>query len=184
MKKLLVVIDYQKDFVDGALGFKKAETLEEGIYNKVKSYLDRGDKVVFTYDTHFENYLETREGRNLPIPHCIINSEGHDLYGRLKEFKGVKNTFHYQKRSFGIDPSTMLKITEEVGNDIEEIELVGVVSNICVISNAVTFQSQYVESTIVVDASLCASFDPCLHEEALDVLESLQAKVINRGERL
>lgn len=181
MKKLLVVIDYQKDFVDGTLGFKKAETLEAGIYNKVKDYLCRGDNVVFTYDTHFENYLCTREGRNLPVSHCIINSEGHDLYGRLKEFKGVRKTFHCQKRAFGIDPSTMIKLTKEVGADIDEIELVGVVSNICVISNAVTFQSQFVEATIVVDASLCASFDDALHEKALDVLESLQAKVINRG---
>lgn len=63
MNKLLVVVDYQKDFVDGALGFKKAETLEEGIYKKIKEYLENGDKVVFTYDTHYENYLETREGK-------------------------------------------------------------------------------------------------------------------------
>lgn len=71
MSKVLVVVDYQKDFVDGALGFKKAEALEEGIYNKVKEYLDNGDKVVFTYDTHYDNYLETREGINLPVKHCI-----------------------------------------------------------------------------------------------------------------
>ncbi len=80
MKKLLVVIDYQNDFVNGALGFKKAEQLEEGIYNKVKEYLNAGDNVIFTYDTHTKEYLNTREGKNLPVSHCIINTKGHDLW--------------------------------------------------------------------------------------------------------
>lgn len=178
MKKLLVVIDYQKDFVDGALGFKKAETLEEGIYNKVKMYLQNEDKVVFTYDTHFENYLETREGKNLPVPHCYINTEGHDLYGKLKEFKNMKNTFHYNKEAFGMAPKDIIKLVEDIGTDIDEIEFVGVVSNMCVISNVITFQSQYVNAQITVDGSLCASFDDSLHDKALDVIESLQIKVI------
>lgn len=178
MEKLLVVIDYQKDFVDGALGFKKAETLEDGIYNKVKKYLENGDKVLFTYDTHFENYLETREGKNLPVPHCYINTDGHKLYGRLEEFKDVKNTFHYNKQAFGIAPKDMLKIVDEIGSNIDEIEFVGVVSNMCVISNVVTFQSQYINSNITVDGTLCASFDNSLHDKALDVIESLQVKVI------
>ena len=178
MKKLLVVIDYQKDFVDGALGFKKAETLEEGIYNKVKDYLDNGHKVVFTYDTHYENYLETREGKNLPVPHCYIGTQGHELYGKLKEFKDAENTFHYNKEAFGIAPKDMIKLTEEVGTDIDEIEFVGVVSNMCVISNVVTFQAQYVNAQLVVDSNLTASFDESLHKKAMDVIESLQVKVI------
>lgn len=178
MKKLLVVIDYQKDFVDGALGFKKAETLEEGIYNKVKNYIDNGHKVVFTYDTHYENYLETREGKNLPVPHCYIGTQGHELYGKLKEFKDAENTFHYNKEAFGIAPKDMIKLTEEVGTDIDEIEFVGVVSNMCVISNVVTFQAQYINAQLVVDSNLTASFDESLHKKAMDVIESLQVKVI------
>ncbi|KIL07023.1 amidase [Clostridium botulinum] len=177
MKKFLVVIDYQNDFVNGALGFKKAESLEDGIYNKVKDYLDNGDKVIFTYDTHYENYLNTREGKNLPVPHCYIGTKGHELYGRLEEFKDVKNTFHYNKEAFGIAPKDMIRLSEELGLDIEEIEFVGVVSNMCVISNVVTFQAQYVNAEITVDGSLCASFDDDLHEKALDVIESLQVKV-------
>lgn len=180
MKKLLIVVDYQKDFVDGALGFTKAVSLEEGIYNKVKTYLDNGDKVLFTYDTHFENYLETREGANLPVEHCINGTEGHKLFGKLKEFENAKNTLHYKKLSFGIAPKDMIKISEELG-EITDIELIGVVTNICVISNVVTFQSQYINANIVVDGSLCASFDEKLHNEALDVVEALQVKVINRG---
>ena len=178
MKKLLVVIDYQKDFVDGALGFKKAEILEQGIYNKVKDYLDNGHKVVFTYDTHYENYLETREGKSLPVPHCYINTEGHELYGKLNEFVGVPNTFHYNKEAFGIAPKDMLKLGEDIGNDIDEIELVGVVTNMCVISNVVTFQAQYINANLIVDGSLCASFDDSLHDKALDVIEALSVKVI------
>lgn len=181
MKKLLVVIDFQNDFVDGALGFKKAETLESGIYEKIKSYLDNNDQVVFTYDTHFDNYLETREGKNLPVTHCIKDTKGHDLYGRLIEFKNVNNTFHYNKEAFGLAPKDMVKLVGELGEDITEIELVGVVSNMCVISNVVTFQAQYFNANISVDASLCASFDDELHEKALDVIESLQVKVTNRG---
>ncbi|NFE75323.1 cysteine hydrolase [Clostridium botulinum] len=177
MKKLLVVIDYQNDFVNGALGFKKAESLEDGIYNKVKDYLDNGDKVIFTYDTHYENYLNTREGKNLPVPHCYIGTKGHELYGRLEEFKDVKNTFHYNKEAFGIAPKDMIRLSEEIGLDIDEIEFVGVVSNMCVISNVVTFQAQYVNAELTVDGSLCASFDDDLHEKALEVIESLQVKV-------
>ena len=86
MKKLLVVIDYQNDFVNGALGFKKAEELENNIYEKVNKYLENEDYILFTYDTHTEEYLNTREGRNLPIPHCIVDTKGHELYGKLKEF--------------------------------------------------------------------------------------------------
>ena len=90
MSKLLVVIDYQKDFVDGALGFEKAATLEQGIYQKVTKYLEEGYKVMFTYDTHYQEYLQTREGKNLPVPHCIKGTEGHELYGSLKDFVILK----------------------------------------------------------------------------------------------
>ena len=181
MAKLLVVIDYQKDFVDGTLGFEKAVTLEQGIYDKVNKYLKNGDKVLFTYDTHYEEYLQTREGKNLPILHCIKGTNGHKLYGKIDDFSNSENTMHYEKRGFGISPEDMIQIANEVGKDIKEIELVGVVTNICVISNVVLFQSQYRNADIIVDASLCGSFDDSLHEKALDVIEGLQGKVINRG---
>lgn len=181
MKKLLVVIDYQKDFVDGTLGFEKAVNLEQGIYDKVNKYLKNGDKVLFTYDTHYEEYLQTREGKNLPILHCIRGTNGHKLYGKINDFSNSENTMHYEKKGFGISPEDMIQIVNEVGEDIKEIELVGVVTNICVISNVVLFQSQYRNADIIVDASLCASFDDSLHEKALDVIEGLQGKVINRG---
>lgn len=178
MSKLLVVIDYQKDFVDGTLGFEKAKTLEQPIYDKVNSYLDKGYKVVFTYDTHYEDYLESREGRNLPVIHCIKDTKGHELYGKINEFRNAKNTIHCIKEGFGMSPKDMLKLQSEIGEDIKEIEIVGVVTNICVISNMVMFQAQYKNADIIVDGKLCASFDDGLHEKALDVMEALQANVI------
>lgn len=181
MAKLLVVIDYQNDFVDGTLGFEKATTLERNIYNNVNKYLQNGDKVLFTYDTHYENYLETREGKNLPVKHCIKDTNGHQLYGKINDFVDLENTFHYEKEGFGISPKDIIKIANEIGENINQIEIVGVVTNICIISNAVMFQSQYRNADIVVDGALCASFDEALHEKALDVLEGLQVKVINRG---
>ncbi|MGY0373367.1 cysteine hydrolase family protein [Clostridium sp. JNZ J1-5] len=184
MEKLLVVIDYQNDFVDGALGFEKAVTLEQGIYDKVNKYIENGDKVLFTYDTHYEEYLKTREGKSLPVLHCIKGTNGHKLYGKINDFSKLENTMHCEKKGFGISPEDMLKIANEVGEDIKEIELIGVVTNICVISNVVLFQSQYRDADIIVDASLCASFDDSLHEKALDVIEGLQGKVINRGKGL
>lgn len=180
MKKLLVVVDYQNDFVDGTLGFEKAKKLEQGIYSKVDKYLKDGSKVVFTYDTHYDEYLKTREGKNLPILHCIKDTNGHKLYGKINDFSNLENTLHYEKKSFGIHPRDMIKLAEEIGEDIEEIEIVGVVTNICVISNVVMFQSLYSNADIIVDASLCASFDDILHEKALDIIEALQVKVINR----
>lgn len=180
MKKLLVVVDYQKDFVDGALGFPKASSLEGGICEKISKYLEEGEKVLFTYDTHHDNYLETREGKNLPVVHCIDDSEGHELFGKLKEFKGNENTLHYKKEAFALSPEDILAIKEEVGENLDTIEFVGVVTNMCVISNVVAFQGEYINSNLVVDASLCASFDDSLHDKALDVIEALQVKVINR----
>ena len=180
MNRLLVVVDYQKDFVSGTLGFKKAETLEQGIYDKVRSYLENHDKVLFTYDTHSDNYLETREGKNLPVNHCIIGTEGHEIFGKINKFKDADNTIHLNKEVFAISPESLIEIREKLKDTIAEIEILGVVTNMCVISNAVSMQTIFPNADISVDASLCASFDDELHEKALDVIESIQIKVVNR----
>lgn len=177
MKKLLAIIDYQKDFVDGALGFSKAESLEEGIYNKVKEYLNNNQKVLFTYDTHYNNYLDTREGKNLPVKHCIIDTDGHKLYGKLGEFEKEKDIIYLNKESFGIAPEDLIRLKNEFV-ELDQIEIIGVVTNMCVISSVVNFQSTFTNAEIVVNSKLCASFDDELHQKALDVIEGLQAKVI------
>ncbi len=177
MNRYLFVIDYQNDFVDGALGFPGAEKLDDVIAAKVRSY--GKDNVFFTRDTHFENYLETREGRNLPVVHCIKGTKGWEVYGETAKALSEVEAKGIDKRSFGIDitdPATAAVLPASA----DEIELVGLVSNICVVSNAVTLQSKYPEATIIVDAAGTGSFDPVLNEKVLDVMESFQVKVINR----
>ena len=177
MERYLFVIDYQKDFVDGALGFPGAEKLDARIAQKVRAYGE--GRVLFTRDTHFENYLTTREGRNLPVVHCIRGTEGWQVYGETAKALAEVNAAAIDKRSFGMDttdPETVAVLPETAG----EIELVGLVSNICLISNAVVLQSRYPEATIVVDAQCTDSFDKSLHEKTLDVLSGFQVKVINR----
>ena len=177
VERYLFVIDYQKDFVDGALGFPGAEKLDARIAQKVRAYGE--GRVLFTRDTHFENYLTTREGRNLPVVHCIRGTEGWQVYGETAKALAEVNAAAIDKRSFGMDttdPETAAVLPETAG----EIELVGLVSNICLISNAVVLQSRYPEATIVVDALCTDSFDKSLHEKTLDVLSGFQVKVINR----
>ena len=177
MQRYLFVIDYQKDFVDGALGFPGAEKLDEKIAAKVRQY-GKGH-VLFTRDTHFENYLSTREGRNLPVVHCVKGTDGWQVYGETAKALTEVDAPGIDKLVFGMDitdPAAAAVLPESAG----EIELVGLVSNICVVSNAVVLQSKYPEATIVVDAACTDSFDKTLHEKVLDVLEGFQVKVINR----
>ena len=177
MNRYLFVIDYQKDFVDGALGFPGAEKLDEKIAAKVRAY-GKG-RVLFTRDTHFENYLETREGKNLPVVHCIKGTPGWEVYGETAEALREVDAPGIDKLVFGMDvtdPATAAVLPEHA----DEIELVGLVSNICVVSNAVVLQSRYPEAAILVDAQCTDSFDKSLHEKVLDVLEGFQVKVTGR----
>lgn len=177
MERYLFVIDYQNDFVDGALGFPGAEKLDGKIAEKVRSY-GKGH-VLFTRDTHYDNYLDTREGRNLPVTHCLKGSKGWQVYGETAKALAEVEAPGIDKRVFGMDvtdPATAAVLPERA----DEIELVGLVSNICVVSNAVVLQSRYPEATITVDAACTDSFDKALHEKVLDVLEGFQVKVTGR----
>ena len=177
MNRYLFVIDYQNDFVDGALGFPGAENLDKKIAAKVRDY-GKGH-VLFTRDTHFENYLTTREGKNLPIVHCIKGTKGWEVYGETAKALEEVEAPGIDKLVFGMDvtdPATAAVLPESA----DEIELVGLVSNICVVSNAVVLQSRYPEATIIVDAACTDSFDKSLHEKVLDVLSGFQVKVLGR----
>ena len=177
MNRYLFVIDYQNDFVDGALGFPGAEKLDGKIAAKVRAY-GKG-KVFFTRDTHFENYLQTREGRNLPVVHCIKGTKGWEIYGETAQALREVEAEGIDKLVFGMDvtdPATAAVLPESA----DEIELGGLVSNICVVSNAVVLQSKYPEASIVVDAACTDSFDKDLHTKVLDVLGGFQVKVVNR----
>ena len=177
MNRYLFVIDYQNDFVDGALGFPGAEKLDGPIAEKIRAY-GKGH-VLFTRDTHFENYLSTREGKNLPVRHCIKDTQGWQVYGETAKALREVEAKAIDKLVFGMDvtdPATAAVLPESAA----EIELVGLVSNICVVSNAVVLQSKYPEATITVDASCTDSFDKSLHEKVLDVLAGFQVNVIGR----
>lgn len=174
-KKCLIVVDYQNDFVTGSLGFPESVAIEQNIAKKIMKYRENGDEIIFTLDTHDEDYLETQEGQNLPVIHCVKNTQGHKLYG-IVETLAKNSDKKFEKYVFGSDKLyEYLKIKE-----FETIELVGVVSNICVISNAVLAKTAQPKTPIIVDAKCTAGIDPYIHKAALDVMESLQIKIINR----
>ena len=174
MKKLLVVVDYQNDFVDGALGFKGAELLADTIKEKIENYLNSNNDVIFTLDTHNEKYMDTHEGKNLPVIHCVKGSEGWKVNKKVDYLDKAIKVF--EKPTFpSLDLANYLK-----DSDYEEVELCGLVSNICVISNAVMVKSALPNANIFIDAKATDSFDKVLQDKCFDVLEGLHIKVINR----
>ncbi len=175
MSKLLVVVDYQKDFVDGSLGFPGAAALEQPIAEKIDAYHRAGDTVAFTLDTHDESYLETQEGRHLPVVHTVRDTPGWALFGKLGDARQGSDLC-FIKSTYGSDSLFDYLRT----HPFDQIELVGVVSFICVVSNAILAQVAQPETPIVVDAACVAGGDAHLHEAALDVMEGLQIIVTNR----
>ena len=178
--KLLIVVDFQNDFVDGSLGFPDAPKLDAIIEEKITTFEKEGGQVVYTFDTHQENYMDTQEGKKLPIPHCIKGTKGWELYGETgKHF--TKDSIGFEKPSF---PSALLMnwllSQREKGIVYTYIELCGLVSNICVLSNGIMAKAACPEAEIAVDARAVAGPDPVLHEKGLDIMEGLQISVLNR----
>ncbi len=175
MKKLLIVVDYQVDFVSGTLGNPYAAAIEENICKKIKDRRREGYDVWFTFDTHGADYADTQEGRRLPVAHCLKGTPGWALYGKAAGLLAEGDRC-FEKGSFG-SPGLFEALN---GSGYEVVELVGVVTNICVVSNAVLVKTALPEAEVVVDASCTASNDPKQHEAALDVMESLQVTVTGR----
>ena len=175
MKKLLIVVDYQNDCVKGSLGFKKAVNIEENIADKINEYRMNGDDIAFTFDSHGANYLETQEGLNLPVTHCVEDTEGWQLYGKIAKLQ-CENDKVFKKITFG--SSELMEYLKD--KEYMSIELIGVVTNICIISNAVIAKAALPEVTIIVDADCVASNDDDLNEAALKVMESMQIKIMNK----
>ena len=174
MKKLLVVVDYQNDFVTGALGNPAAQALEGGIVAKVQEYEREGGYVLFTRDTHPENYLETREGTFLPVPHCIRGSEGWHLYGKLAVYEQQerKQVMIVDKPTFGCAalPGQVLTLC---GGAPDEIAICGVVTDICVLSNAVMLHSHFLNAPVSICGTLCAAATEEGHQRALALLAGM-----------
>lgn len=169
--RILCVIDMQNDFIDGALGTKEAVSILGAVKDKIKEYKSNGDLVVFTRDTHYENYMETREGKNLPVMHCIEGTTGHQIHSSLN----TNNCEIIDKPTFGsIKLADAIKEAEE----LESIELVGLCTDICVISNALILKANFPEVRIIVDSSCCAGVTPESHENALKAMAMCQIEII------
>ena len=170
MAKLLIVVDMQNDFIDGALGSKEAVA----IVPYVKEVIENFDgKVLFTRDTHFENYMQTQEGANLPVPHCIKGTDGWQIRAELD---ALRTTEPIDKLTFGSKDLVEALKTE---NDIESITFLGLCTDICVISNVMVVKAFFPEIPLIVDAKGCAGVTPESHFRALEAMKSCQVKVIN-----
>ena len=169
MRKILIVIDMQNDFIDAALGTKEALAIVTAVKEKILSYPT--DNIIATMDTHFENYMETQEGKYLPVPHCIKGSNGWKIRPEIADLlAGAKI---YEKPTFG---STALAADLKALSEKEEIELelIGLCTDICVVSNALLLKAFFPESNVRVDPACCAGVTPELHDAALAVLASCQ----------
>ena len=169
MKKCYLVVDVQNDFVSGSLGFDGAQ----GVAERIAAYLKNVDgDLVFTQDTHFDNYLETQEGKNLPVVHCIKDTPGWEIVPELTEF--TKDAPVFEKSSFG--SPDLLEYFKT--HHYDEVEIMGLVSNICVISSAVLVKTADPEVLITVNKTLTDSFDASLNTKVFDVLKGLQVNVV------
>ena len=174
--KALVVVDMQVDFVTGALGFPEAETIVPRIAQKIHDYRQQGWEILFTMDTHSETYLDTQEGKRLPVPHCLRDTPGWQLCGEIAACRQPQDRC-FCKPEFG---SGELFDYLRGQDPYEEIELVGLVTNLCVLSQAVLVKTAQPEATLVVDAGCVRSYDPALHEKTLDVMAGMQIQIRNR----
>ena len=173
MRKILIVIDMQNDFIDGALGTAEAVGIVEAVKEKIRSY--PATDVIATMDTHFDNYMQTQEGKYLPVPHCIRETAGWEIRPEIADL--LKEAKIYEKPTFG---STQLAADLKAAAEKEEIELelIGLCTDICVVSNALLLKAQMPEVKISVDASCCAGVTPVKHEAALETMRSCQIQVI------
>lgn len=171
---LLIVIDMQNDFITGTLGSPAAQGIVDKVVEKVENW--KGE-VLFTRDTHGENYLSTQEGKKLPVVHCIKDSVGWEICDGLKPF--VKHT-PYDKETFGGNDisSRVAEILEDVPQEDVSITLVGLCTDICVVSNAFLLKPAFPEAKIVVDSQCCAGVTPESHQKALDVMASCQIEIV------
>lgn len=196
MKKILVVVDMQKDFVDGALGTPEAVAIVDNVVKKIEEYaaangecLNDEKYIVVTYDTHFDDYMNTMEGANLPVPHCIKGTSGHKLDIKVEQALDGKKYTTVEKLTFGAKnlPNVIASLVKNgaeadaVQDEELEIELVGLCTDICVVSNALLLKANFCEKKISVDASCCAGVTPETHSAALTTMKMCQINIIGEN---
>ena len=185
--KALIVIDMQEDFVNGVLGTPEAQAIVPNVVDKMMAYENTDSIILFTKDTHYEDYGETQEGKKLPVPHCIEGTDGwsivREIHNEFKKGNYVKYSSdkiinsRILKETFGSVDLANLLVDFPTGT-FESIELCGVCTDICVIANAVLIKTLLPEVPMIVDASCCAGVTPEKHKAALEVMKSLQIEVI------
>ncbi len=166
MKKTLIVVDMQNDFIDGSLGTKEAVAIVDNVKKKIAEYAAAGNEIIFTRDTHHADYLSTNEGRHLPVEHCIEGTDGWKIAAGLE----VPGAIYIDKPSFGY--------TDWAAYKLEEVELVGLCTDICVVSNALIIKAVYPEIKVSVDSSCCAGVTPESHIAALTTMKMCQVEVL------
>lgn len=166
MKKTLIVVDMQNDFIDGSLGTKEAQCIVPNVKRKIAEYENRGDEIIFTRDTHTADYLKTAEGKELPVEHCILGTEGWKIAEGL-ETDGCR---YIDKPTFGWTHWDELKL--------EQIELVGLCTDICVVSNALILKAMFPDADITVNAGCCAGVTPATHKAALETMKMCQIHIV------
>lgn len=166
MKKTLIVVDMQNDFIDMALGTPEAVAIVPHVRAKIQAYHAAGDEIIFTRDTHGENYLNTPEGKKLPVPHCIQGTPGWEIADGLY-MEGCKII---DKPNFGW-PNWK-------DEDLEQVEIIGLCTDICVVSNALIIKAQFPNAEVTVDAACCAGVTPDTHNAALATMKMCQIDVI------
>lgn len=169
MKKVLVVIDMQYDFINGSLGTPEAEKIVPAVKAKIAEAQANGDIIVYTRDTHFENYLETQEGKKLPVVHCIKGTHGWEI----EESLYVEKAKIYDKPTFG----SLDLVHEIVASPCQEVEMIGLCTDICVVSNALLLKAYLPELEISVDSKCCAGVTPASHQAALETMKMCQITI-------
>ncbi len=170
--KFLIVVDMQNDFIDGALGTKEAVAILPAVKAKIEGFDGR---VIFTRDTHEEDYLTTQEGNNLPVMHCIKDTDGWQIH---PELEALRKEEPIDKPSFGsVALAQLLKAYDAYEEKIESITLIGLCTDICVISNAMIIKAFLPETPIIVDSACCAGVTPESHQNALNAMSICQIEI-------
>ena len=173
MKNYLIVVDMQNDFIDGSLGTKEAEAIVDKVADKIRGF---DGEVVFTRDTHMPEYLETQEGRRLPVVHCVKGSFGWQIREGLE---AIRPCTVIDKPTFGSSELGVLLAQRDLDEKIGSITLIGLCTDICVISNALLIKAFLPETPIVVDAACCAGVTPESHKNALEAMKMCQITIEN-----
>lgn len=175
MSKILIVVDIQKDFVDGVLGTKEAVGIIPYVVKKIKNF---NGKVIYTRDSHENNYLSTQEGKYLPVEHCIEGTEGWELCKDIQDLMEGKENIIFNKNTFGSKELVQYLVDLDKKEYIEEIELMGLCTDICVISNAISIKTFLPEVRITVDSKGSAGVTPESHQNALEAMKMCQIKIV------